>query len=76
MLVDLCFVHYMYINCRDVQRKNVANNVHLDRVRFKGTMTKLPQQKQTEQHQPNKNKQNNTNQAKKRQKTRRDRHYE
>jgi len=34
-----------YINWREVQRKTVANNV--DRVKFKGTMTKWPVQKQT-----------------------------
>jgi len=36
-----------YINWRNVQRKNVVNNVDIKYVKLKGTMTKWPVQKPT-----------------------------
>jgi len=50
--VQQCCIHknlQIYnINWRDVQRKNVVNNVHVARyVKFKGNMTKWPVQKIT-----------------------------
>ena len=52
ILFFILFTPYLIIsrniNLRDFQRKNVENN--LDRVNFKGTMTKWSVQKHFEQH--------------------------